>query len=173
MTTGPKRAKPVVASSRAASSPGANALRRAEELTESFKMLGNANRLKIVVFLDERERSVGEIEAVLAIRQPTLSQQLAELRDAGLIAGRKAAKSVIYSLTPGLGRRALETVYLASGHVAPRAATPVRQSSHQAAVFAAVLAPRGTRATALEIGRAGGLQGLAPAVRPLLAREPT
>jgi len=48
----------------------ANALRRAEELAESFKMLGNARRLKIVVFLDERERSVGEIEAALAIHQP-------------------------------------------------------------------------------------------------------
>ncbi len=110
-------------------------------------MLGNARRLKIVVFLDERERSVGEIEAALAIHQPTLSQQLGELRDAGLIAGRKAAKSVIYSLTDGLGRRALETIYLASGHVAPRTSTPARKSSHQAAVFAAVLSTRGSQAT--------------------------
>lgn len=144
MTTGPKRAKPVVASSRAPGSPGANALRRAEELAGCFRMLGNANRLKIVIFLDERERSVGEIESALAIRQPTLSQQLGELRHAGLIAGRKAAKSVIYSLTAGSGRRALETVYLASGHVASRTPAPARRSSHQAAV-SAVLAPRESR----------------------------
>jgi len=146
MRNGPKRAKSAVASSRGASPPGANALRRAEEIAESFKMLGNANRLKILVFLDERERSVSEIESALAIRQPTLSQQLGELRDAGLIAGRKASKSVIYSLTAGRGRRALETVYLACGQVAPRTPMLVRESSHQAAVFAAVLTPRASRA---------------------------
>jgi DNA-binding transcriptional ArsR family regulator len=108
-------------------------------------MLGNANRLKILVFLDGHGRSVGDMEAALSIHQPTLSQQLAELRNAGLIVGRKAAKSVIYTLTDDTGRPALEAIYLASGH-AVTPAPPRSHSSTQAAVFASVLCTRGSPA---------------------------
>lgn len=131
----------------------ADALRRTQELAETFKMLGNANRLKIILFLDQQERSVSEMEATLKIHQPTLSQQLGELREAGLIKGRKAAKSVIYALTDGPGRRALETIHLANGH-APRGAIPPRSRkvSDQAAVFASVLSTRGSRAAEWQPG---------------------
>jgi DNA-binding transcriptional ArsR family regulator len=116
-------------------------------------MLSNPNRLKIILFLDERERSVSEMEAALEIHQPTLSQQLGELRDAGLIAGRKAAKSVIYALTDGSGRRALETIHLANGNAALRAVPPsALNASHQAAVFASVLSTRGSRAAEWQPG---------------------
>jgi DNA-binding transcriptional ArsR family regulator len=139
----------------------AKALRRAEELADLFKMLGNANRVKIVVFLNARERSVADIEAELEIRQPTLSQQLGELRDAGLILGRREAKSVIYALTDDLGRRALDTIYLANGHPAPQVETGAigRVSSHQAAVFASVLSTRGSQAPELRLGFKSPLQG--------------
>ncbi len=158
MTTGPKKKKLVAATTFTASSTNASALRRATELAESFKMLGNVNRLKIVVFLDECERSVSEIEAALSIRQPTLSQQLGELRGAGLIKGRKAAKSVIYSLTEGRGRRALETVYLSNGSLAPCARPPVPGFSQQAAVFASVLSTRGSQTTGWHPGLKSLLQ---------------
>lgn len=39
-----------------------------------------------------------ELEDLLGIRQPGLSQQLAELREAGLIKGRKEGKAVHYRL---------------------------------------------------------------------------
>ena len=39
-----------------------------------------------------------ELDETLGIRQPGLSQQLAELREAGLIAGRKEGKTVRYRL---------------------------------------------------------------------------
>ena len=145
--TPPRQTKPVTMPSRSASRPSVQALRRAKELADTFKMLGNANRLRIMVFLDERERSVGEIETGLKLHQPTLSQQLGELRDAGLIGGRRDAKSVIYALTDERGRRALETIYLANGHVAPRATVPTAlpPASHQAAVFAAVVSTRGSQ----------------------------
>jgi DNA-binding transcriptional ArsR family regulator len=48
--------------------------------------------------LADGERSVRELEDLLGIRQPGLSQQLAELREAGLIAGRKEGKQVFYTL---------------------------------------------------------------------------
>lgn len=73
-------------------------LDRAGEASEFLKKLANPNRLMIACALVEGERSVRELEEGLGIRQPGLSQQLAELRDAGLIVGRKESKSVYYRL---------------------------------------------------------------------------
>ncbi len=159
MTPRPPRTKPVTVPRASASRPSAEALYRADQLAITFKILGNANRLRILVFLDEHERSVSEIETELEIHQPTLSQQLGELRDARLIVGRRVAKSVIYALTEELGQRALETIYLASGHKAAHAPVqpPPRPASHQAAVFAAVLSTRGCKGTdapaSMDLGR--------------------
>ena len=135
------------APTRNAAIPSSRALRRADELAETFKMLGNANRLKIVVFLAERERSVSEIEAALQIHQPTLSQQLGELRDAGLIRGRRVAKAALYALTEIGGYRALETIYIATGHANAPAALPSPKEgpAMQAAGFASVLTTRGSQ----------------------------
>ena len=65
---------------------------------EFLKKLGNPQRLLLACSLVEGERSVRELEETLGIRQPGLSQQLAELREAGLIAGRKEGKTVRYRL---------------------------------------------------------------------------
>lgn len=73
-------------------------LERAGEASEFLKKLANPNRLMIVCALVDGERSVRALEDRLDIRQPGLSQQFAELRDAGLIAGRKESKSVFYRL---------------------------------------------------------------------------
>lgn len=68
------------------------------EAADLMKLMGNPNRLAILCRLSEGEASVGEMEETLGIRQPTLSQQLGELRKAGLIADRRAAKVVFYRL---------------------------------------------------------------------------
>ena len=111
-------------------------------------MLGNPNRVRILVYLDNCDRSVREIEAALKIRQPTLSQQLGELRDAGYIVGRRIAKSVVYALTADRGRRALNTIYSAEAREPPPAEPPEahtrpRKSSPAAAVFASVVTAPG------------------------------
>jgi len=129
------------------------ALRRSEELAETFKMLGNVNRLKILVCLAAGERSVSEIEAALDIHQPTLSQQIGELRDADLVVGRREAKSVFYSLNEPRGRRALQTIHFAGGEMTP----PVRTTAgrvllSQAAAFASVLTRRGAPAPDVRFG---------------------
>jgi DNA-binding transcriptional ArsR family regulator len=67
--------------------------------SELLRALANPDRLAIVCLLLEGERSVMELEVGLGIRQPTLSQQLTELRNAGLIAGRRAVKHVYYHVT--------------------------------------------------------------------------
>jgi DNA-binding transcriptional ArsR family regulator len=41
---------------------------------------------------------VRDLEDTLGIRQPGLSQQLAELREAGFVVGRKVSKSMFYRL---------------------------------------------------------------------------
>jgi len=71
---------------------------RAEEISEILKLLGNPQRLLIACLLCEGEYAVSEIEEKLGIRQPTLSQQLGALREAGVIEGRREAKAVIYHL---------------------------------------------------------------------------
>jgi DNA-binding transcriptional ArsR family regulator len=69
------------------------------EASELLKHLANPNRLAILCFLMEQESSVGTLEDELGIRQPTLSQQLGELREAGLIEGRREGKSILYQVT--------------------------------------------------------------------------
>jgi DNA-binding transcriptional ArsR family regulator len=47
------------------------------------------NRLMIACVLLDGERSVGDLEAEPGLRQPSLSQQLAELRDSGIVEARR------------------------------------------------------------------------------------
>lgn len=68
------------------------------EASGFLKSLSNPDRLLVACALVEGELSVGQLEDVLGIRQPGLSQQLAALRGAGLIAGRKEGKQVFYRL---------------------------------------------------------------------------
>ncbi len=68
------------------------------EASAFLKKLSNPDRLMVACALVDGERSVRELEDLLDIRQPGLSQQLAELRQAGLIEGRKEGKQVFYRL---------------------------------------------------------------------------
>lgn len=71
---------------------------KVSEASTFLKKLSNPDRLLVACALAEGERSVRQLEDMLGIRQPGLSQQLAELREAGLIAGRKEGKQVFYRL---------------------------------------------------------------------------
>lgn len=69
-----------------------------ETLVEALKAVAHPVRFRILRALSGKERNVGEIDAVAQIGQPTLSQQLAVLRNAGLVQTRKEAKLVFYRL---------------------------------------------------------------------------
>jgi DNA-binding transcriptional ArsR family regulator len=71
---------------------------RVEEASAFLKKLSNPDRLLVACALVDGERSVRELEYLLGIRQPGLSQQIAGLREAGLITGRKEGKQVFYRL---------------------------------------------------------------------------
>jgi DNA-binding transcriptional ArsR family regulator len=123
---------------------------RAEEIAEILKLLGNPQRLLIACLLCEGEYAVSEIEATLGIRQPTLSQQIGALREAGLIEGRREAKAVIYHLADEQTRHlldALHRIFCPEGLAALAAKTSPRPrvaSSMGAASFARV-APQDVR----------------------------
>lgn len=80
--------------------PGSPVLGRAEEAADFLKAIANPNRLLILCALAEGriERSVGDLEESLGVRQPTLSQQLARLREDGLVETRREGKSIFYRL---------------------------------------------------------------------------
>lgn len=65
---------------------------------EELKALAHPLRFRIVQLLRRGELNVGEIEQASGIGQPALSQQLGVLRKAGLVATRKDAKLVYYTL---------------------------------------------------------------------------
>jgi len=80
----------------------------AGEAAELMRLLGNANRLQLLCQIAQGERSVGQLEEQLDTRQPALSQQLAELRKAGLVQTRRESRSILYSLGEGRVRPLLE-----------------------------------------------------------------
>ncbi|MFA5539670.1 MAG: metalloregulator ArsR/SmtB family transcription factor [Gemmobacter sp.] len=69
-----------------------------DEASAFLKKLSNPDRLLVCCALVDGELGVRALEDLLGIRQPGLSQQLAELRESGLIAGRKEGKQVFYRL---------------------------------------------------------------------------
>ncbi len=79
----------------------ADMLSNASDAAEFLKKFAHPSRLMIVCALVDGERSVRDLEDTLGIRQPGLSQQIAELREAGLIVGRKESKNMFYRLADG------------------------------------------------------------------------
>ncbi len=70
----------------------------AREASDLLKALAHEGRLVIIALLAERERSVTELENLLDLRQPAVSQQLARLRADHLVTTRREGKLIYYSL---------------------------------------------------------------------------
>ncbi len=63
-----------------------------------FAVLGDARRRRILELLAVEDRSVGALAGELGIAQPSVTQHLSVLRDAGLVTFVKRGTSSIYSL---------------------------------------------------------------------------
>ncbi len=74
-----------------------------EQITTTFKALGEPTRLKIVKLLSGRELCVCELEAVLDMSQPRVSQHLKVLRNAGIVKERKHGQRAFFSLDEVIG----------------------------------------------------------------------
>lgn len=64
-----------------------------------FKVLGDANRMKVLEFLRDGERCQCEIIPLLDQSQPTVSRHLKLLEEAGLIASRRDGNRMFYRAT--------------------------------------------------------------------------
>ncbi len=67
-------------------------------LAETFKVLGDPTRLKILYALFNEELCVCELTELLAMTQSAISHQLRVLRNMRLVKYRKSGRSVFYSL---------------------------------------------------------------------------
>ena len=83
----------------------------AREATEFLKALAHESRLLILCDLLDGEKSVGELESFLELRQSNVSQQLARLRLEGLVAARREGKTIYYSVANERVRAVIGVLY--------------------------------------------------------------
>ena len=88
-----------------------NFIQKARKASDFLKALAHENRLVILCLLSERERSVTELEGLLALNQATVSQQLARLRHEGLVETRRDGRAIYYSLADDTTRRFVQALY--------------------------------------------------------------
>ncbi len=70
----------------------------ADEAIQLLKALSNRSRLMVLCILSDGELSVGELLERVPLSQSALSQHLAVLRRDELVATRREAQTVFYSL---------------------------------------------------------------------------
>ena len=74
-----------------------------------FKALAHPVRIRILELLVQGEMSVQQLQEVIGVEQPVVSQQLAVLRHNNIVASRKAGVTVRYSVRDPLIAQLLET----------------------------------------------------------------
>ncbi len=88
-------------------------LKNAQAASEFLKALSHEARLVILCLLIEGEKSVTEIEQLLNLRQPAVSQQLARLRADDLVETRRDGKNIYYSLARPEVRQVIQALHAA------------------------------------------------------------
>jgi len=83
----------------------------ARDASATLRALANEDRLLLLCQLSQGEKSVSELESLLELRQPSLSQQLGVLRTEGLVATRRDGKRIFYSIADSRVLKLLETMY--------------------------------------------------------------
>ena len=72
--------------------------RNIEDSVSLLKALSNEKRLTIICALHRGEKNVGELESIVGLSQPAISQHLARLRRDGLVRTRHYRQAVYYSV---------------------------------------------------------------------------
>jgi ArsR family transcriptional regulator len=72
-----------------------------KEFVRVMKALSDPNRVKILKLLQHRELCVCELQAALGVAQPTVSNHLKVLENAGLVSYKKDGLWVNYRLSDG------------------------------------------------------------------------
>jgi len=78
-----------------------------------MRAMSNPHRLMLLCQLAQGERRVGELEELLDIQQPTLSQQLAVLREEALVETRREGKQIYYRIASEAALAVMDVLYTA------------------------------------------------------------
>ena len=89
------------------------ALNKAQEMAEFFRLLGDANRLRIIFLLAKRDLCVCDLATLLEMSESAVSHQLRTLRSLRLVSYTKRGRKVYYRL---LDRHVLELYQSVAEH---------------------------------------------------------
>lgn len=78
--------------------PVAALMKHAAQAAEALKLLANEQRLMVLCRLSQGESSVGELVALTALSQSSVSQHLARLRESNIVATRRDGTTIYYRL---------------------------------------------------------------------------
>ena len=93
------------------SPPASDMQLHATDAAGLMKALGNESRLMILCVLAEGERSVSDLNTIVPLSQSALSQQLARLRQQGLVKTRRESQTIFYSLADGPADRVITLLH--------------------------------------------------------------
>jgi len=97
-------------------------------VAERFKALSDPGRLALLTALFGRESSVGELAEVTGRRQPNVSQMLARLAQARLVAARREGNRVLYRIADPHLEKICESVCRSVAPESPRTPREKRRS---------------------------------------------
>ncbi|WP_431323078.1 ArsR/SmtB family transcription factor [Rhizobium sp. YTU87027] len=102
---------------------------KAVEAADFMRLFSTPSRLTLLCYIAQRERAVGEIQEELGFKQPALSQQLAELRQAGLVLTRRQSRQVYYSICDGRVALVMNMLMQMFCKVTPATGMPIAPAS--------------------------------------------
>ena len=82
-----------------------------EQAEQMLKILANKNRLMILCSLQDGEMSVSELNEAVPLAQSALSQHLAALRKAQIVATRRESQTIYYRVIDKNVEAILATLY--------------------------------------------------------------
>ncbi|MDE2183805.1 MAG: helix-turn-helix transcriptional regulator [Alphaproteobacteria bacterium] len=83
----------------------------ADEAAGLMRALSHGARLRVLCELVSGEKSAGELVAASGLSQSALSQHLARLRSSGLVATRRDARTIFYSLSDPRAERVIGLLF--------------------------------------------------------------
>jgi ArsR family transcriptional regulator len=76
-----------------------------------LKVLANPARLLLLCHISQQEYCVSDLERMTEIRQPTLSQQLAVLREEQIVSTRREGKQIFYRIASHEALAVMQVLY--------------------------------------------------------------
>ena len=100
----------------------------AESACRLMKVLSNRDRLLLLCQLSQGEKRVGELEELVGVSQPTLSQQLGVLREEGLVTTRRDGKNIYYEIASPQALAVMNVLFSPPTSRIPYKSIPYRRS---------------------------------------------